>query len=280
MSTCLCWGTVEGVGALELARVAALAGFDTISLTPAMVLEGAEQAGSIDGLAGRIADAGVGMAMIDPLMRGLPGAPEPDQVGRRFRSTFLHGEDVVLDVALGLGAQAVNVAHFLGADTPTDALVEHLAGVAERFDRHGLTLLVEFMPEGSIPDLATAAAIVAGIGRPNVALTVDTWHLARTGEGPTDVAALPPGMVGVVQVADGGKDIIGTWTSPPTAERLQLGQGALPLVNTLRIVAERHPQAVVAVEVFDRHRADDPAEERAGDAAASLRSVLGQLPPA
>ena len=78
-------------------------------------------------------------------------------MGRRFRSTFLHGEQTCFDAAEVLGAPAVNVAHFLGAPTPLASLVEHVGGLAERAAARGLRVLVEFMPEGAIPALATAS---------------------------------------------------------------------------------------------------------------------------
>lgn len=260
---------------VELARVAAGAGFDTVSVTPAMFVEAVGQLGSDQAVADAVAATGTGVAMIDPLIRGLPGAPPPESVGRRFRATFEHGEEVVVRAARSLGAPAINVAHFLGAETPVEVLTDAIGTLADRVGYDGLTVLVEFMPEGSIPDLATASTIVVGAGRADVALTLDTWHLARTGEAEAELAALPEASIGAVQLADGPPALLGSWAAPPSAERLLPGAGVLQLDRTLAMVAARHPGAVVGVEVFDRSVRDQPPAERARSARIALRQVMG-----
>jgi sugar phosphate isomerase/epimerase len=276
-SRLLCWGTVEGVGVVELAEAAAAAGFPTISITPAMGVDALEADGEA-ALTSRLADLGVAVGMLDPLMRGLPGAPEPDAVARRFRSTFVHGEDTCWRLCDTFGIPMLNVAHYMGAPTPVAALADHVGGVAERAAAHGVGITVEFMPEGSIPDLATAAAIVAAVARPEVGVMLDTWHLHRT-EGTVDaVAALPPGSVHAVQLSDALGDVWGTGTQPPTRDRLLPGRGVIPLAEIVGTVLATRPEAVIAIEVFDQAAAEVPPAERARAAAVSLDSLLGPAP--
>src|SRR5690606_10472047 len=166
----LWWGTVEGAGVEELVDAAASAGFTDISITPAMYFDAVARGLSDEDLRSILDERAVLAAVIDPLIRGLPGSADPDSVGRRFRSTFEHGEDDCYRVAEAVGATAINVAHFLGAPTPVEKLADAIGGIAERAATRGLDVLVEFMPEGGIADLETAAAIVAAVNRANCGL--------------------------------------------------------------------------------------------------------------
>ncbi len=52
----------------------------------------------------------------------------------------------------------------MAADVPVASLIDSLGPLCERARSQGLRVLLEFMPEGSIPDLATALAIVRATG--------------------------------------------------------------------------------------------------------------------
>jgi sugar phosphate isomerase/epimerase len=272
--TGLWWGTVEGASLLELASAASGAGFTDISVTPAMYAE-ARAAGHADrDLQTRLGDLGVTVALIDPLISGLPGIPAPDAVGRRFRSTFEYGEDDCYRAAEGLGAAGLNVAHYLGAPTEVSALTECIAAISARAAEHGIDLAVEFMPDGSIPDLATAATIVAGVGSANCRVMFDTWHHWRCGGGPDELRALPSGSLGVLQLSDALDDVRGSREAPPTRDRLLPGDGIMPLVEIVRVGVANRPDVPIGLEVFNRALTELPFEERASRAKESLDRLL------
>jgi sugar phosphate isomerase/epimerase len=100
----LWWGTIEGAGITTLAEVAGTAGFGSISTTPAMYFD-ARAHGATDKELRQVLDrAGVTVAIIDPLIHGLPGSRDPESVARRFRSTFEYGADDAFGAAEALGA--------------------------------------------------------------------------------------------------------------------------------------------------------------------------------
>ena len=55
--------------------------------------------------------------------------------------------------------------------------------------------VVEFIPESAIADLPTALALHRAIGSTQLGLMVDSWHLARSGGVPADVATIPPAIL-------------------------------------------------------------------------------------
>jgi sugar phosphate isomerase/epimerase len=262
----LWWGSLEGADLPTLVACAGRAGFAEVSTTPAMYFA-ARAAGASDAdLRVLLADNGVVVSVIDPLLRGLPGACAPERVGRRWRSTFEHDEDDCHVVADALGAAVINVAHFLGAPTSMAELVDAIGAITERAARRGRAIAIEAMPEGFIPDLATALAIVRGIAHPMCGLTLDTWHWWRSGGLETELEALAAGEVLVLQVSDALVDVRGTGTEPPVRDRLLPGQGDIPLVDLLRSVRAANPHVRVGLEVFDAAVADMSFEVRAATA--------------
>lgn len=276
----LWWGTVEDAGLRELVQVAAAAGFTDVSITPAMYVAARERGDSDAALRALLDEHGITVAVIDPLIRGLPGIPEPEDVGPRFRSTFEHGEEDCYRVADALGAQAMNVAHFLGGAVALEQMIDAVGGIASRASARGLRTFVEFMPDGAIPDLATAAAVVAAIDSDDCVVMLDTWHLWRCGDGVDEVRALPPRAIGAVQLSDALDDVRGSWGSPPTRDRLLPGDGVIPLADIVDIARANRDDVLFGVEVFSRAWRTWPHEDRARAAHVATRALLFPSGPA
>jgi sugar phosphate isomerase/epimerase len=269
----LWWGTAEGVALPELIDVAAETGYGAISVTPSMYFEAVAGGHNDADLRARLDDAGVVVAVVDPLIRGLPGCPQPNEVGPRFRSTFEHGEDDCYQVAEALRAPALNLAHFLCTSTPLDQMIDVVGGICERAARRQVAILVEFMPEGSIPDFATAADIVARVGAGRCAVMLDTWHFFRTSGTLEQLRNLAPGTIGAVQVSDAAADMWATGVKPPTRDRLVPGDGVIPLREILSLAMANCPEVVVGAEVFSRSLAAEPPMDRARRVRAGLDAV-------
>jgi sugar phosphate isomerase/epimerase len=270
----LWWGTVEGADIAELAAAARAAGAALVSISPPMYAAARAAGTSAAELRRVLADQAVSVAMIDPLIRALPGSPSPDQVARRFRATFEADLEACLAAAHALGARAINLAHYLCAPVPQPALADAIGAIARRAAREALEIWIEFMPDGGIPDLATAAALAREVGAPNVGLTLDTWHFFRTGEGLDALAALPAGTIRALQAADAKGDLRGTGARPPTADRLLPGAGVIPLREILRTARANCPSVAIGAEVFDRAQRSLAARDRACAAIGALRRLL------
>jgi sugar phosphate isomerase/epimerase len=273
----LWWGTVEGAPVSQLVASASRAGFRDVSITPAMYFAARAEGRTDADLRAELESQGVSVAVVDPLIRGLPGVPAPADVGPRFRSTFEYGEDDCYRVAEAVGAPAINLAHYLGAPTPITVLTDAIGAIAARSSAHGLDVLVEFMPEGSIPDLGTAAAIVGAVGAANCGLMFDTWHHWRCGGGADELRALPAGTIRTLQLSDALLDVRDTGTQPPTRDRLLPGDGAIPLVDIVRLARANRPSVAIGLEVFNRDQARLPIDERAARAKASLDRLLAAV---
>ena len=272
----LCWGTLIGTPLEPLIEAAGGAGLGAVTLTAGMY-EASRAAGRSDAqLRRRLADAGVRVHAIDPLISALPGTPRPADVPAENRAYFEFTEERCYRAAEALEAETVNLAHFGGGAVAESEFIDCLGPLAGRARGHGLRLTLEFLPESAIPDLERAARIVRAVGAPNLGVMLDTWHFARTGGSAGQLAQLPAGLVSGLQISDRREPPPGTAYTPMFG-RLLPGEGDIPLIPWLQALDARSPGLTVGVEVFSEElKALDPAEA-ARRVAASTRGVLKEL---
>jgi sugar phosphate isomerase/epimerase len=251
----LCCGTLMQCGLPQLIETAARHGFPTITARPASFAAALEAGWTAPRLRRLLADAGLRVTMIDALTKGLPGLPGPETLDPGLRAILPPDaidppeESVVFAAAEGLEAPWVNIAHFRGRPVPFEEMAEAIGGVCRRASARGVGVALEFVPGTGLPDLPFAQRIAQACGEPNCRLTLDPWHLDRSGGDVEDVRALPPGAIAGVQLCDRTRPPPGTPYVPMSGRDLP-GEGELPLHNLLRAALANSPAASVEVEVF------------------------------
>jgi sugar phosphate isomerase/epimerase len=250
-----CW-TVGDVTFAALVDAAERHGFRRVTVSPFMFARALDAGWTEQSLRQRLDAAGIRVHMIDALTQVFPGVPRGSELPPALQTALgpavveAPGRAVGLRAARVLGARSVNVTHYLGVPTPFDRLVEALARACREATELGLLVCVEFIPETSIPDLATAAALVDACGQPNARVLLDTWHHARSGGTVDDVRRLPPGRIGAIQLSDrippgqrsGDRSFAGRWLP---------GDGALPLVEIVAASLTNSPDLTIDLEVVN-----------------------------
>lgn len=272
----LCWGTVMQAGFAELVEAAGAAGFQAVTMNPDQVLAPAFSAGEVRA---RLVDAGVRVSNLDALVSVLPGLPSAEFIasygaygtGVDIRRGFELTEDEFYRAAELTGAESINLVHFLcDPATPLEAIAEAAGGVARRAAAHGLRTVFEFLPGTGVPDIHAAARLVRMVDDPNLAMMLDTRHLARAGGTAEDVARYAD-LVGATQVSDL------RWATRDQANRLLPGEGDLALEAMMAPVRTAAPQVAVGIEVFSTELFALPAREAAQRAAKTLRDLVERI---
>lgn len=260
-----------------------------LSLAAGMVLD-VPPAGAVDVAAAAGFDA-VGLRFTRP-------SPDPDTATLRDVRRLCHERGMrILDVEFvrltadgrydELNRRLVDVAveleaaHLLCVSLDDDdaRTADGLASLAELAAGSDLVAVLEFMRFTAVRSLAAARAVVERTGRADVAILVDALHLARGGESPADVAALPRALVPYVQVCDAPArppaDTDEALGVEARTDRLLPGDGELPLVD---LVSALPPDVPLSVEVLSDRLMDqhEPAH-RAGLAMAATRRVLASV---
>ncbi len=112
----------------------------------------------------------------------------------------------------------------------------------------GVGVLIEFAPLAHVPSLAAAAALVKQIQLSNLKIMVDTLHLARSGEGPDDLATIDANLFGYCQLSDGplGTMDLMAYMMEAVYNRALPGDGELPLGAILAALPD---DIIVSAEV-------------------------------
>jgi sugar phosphate isomerase/epimerase len=272
----LSWGSARGAALPELITIAARAGFESISLRPAMYFEAKSEGFTDHDLSGLLADAGVVVGFIDPLARGLPGVPSSDSVVPPLRSFVAFSEEDCFAAAEGVGAEAINLAQFLGGPQPPELMADVIGTMCEHAAERGVRMSMEFMPNSGIPDLGVACDLVQRVGAPNLGIMFDTWHFFRSGGSIEQLAHVPPDLVIGLQVSDATADALGSAYVPMT-DRLLPGDGILPLAQVIGALMENNRSLRVGAEVFQSRLRKMGPERSAHAVAAAMRPILDGL---
>jgi sugar phosphate isomerase/epimerase len=156
-----------------------------------------------------------------------------------------------LELMAELGVTRINT---VSMDPDLNRTFDQFAKLAEMAATFGMEATVEFGPGLSVGDLPTAVTAVCHVDRADFRLLIDTMHLARTGSGPADLAALDPSLIGYVQLSDAPiEPRFPTYMEEAMFERMVPGEGELPLREML---AALPADVIVGLEVPLRSQAE------------------------
>lgn len=172
-------GTLPNAGFLARVQAASDAGFDAISLFPAQYLSAisTEKLTLLD-MRKILFDHGIALDEVDPLLDWFgPGASRSEQL--------------LVEMAQGLGARSVNVPTAFVSNKPHSELVECFGMLCERMRMHGLRVDLEFLPWTAIPDLSSALSVLNEVRQGNAGVMLDFWHFFNSGATPDSLDDLP-----------------------------------------------------------------------------------------
>ncbi len=266
----LCSGTLLAAGIPEMVEAAVAGGFRGLTLWPQDYRRARAEGWSDAELRRLLADHGLALMDLDPLLTWLPGERE---LARKYAAVEIAEEDEFYRIADALGARSLNVAQGFGSQIDLERAAEALAGVCDRAAAHGLLATLEFLPWSGIPDAAAAWRVVERSGRANATVMFDTWHHFRSGCDDAQLRAIPGARIGSVQINDAPSRGAGDARESMQA-RLLPGEGDIPLARLLRLLDEIGARAPIGVEVFSEELALLPPVEVGRRAGAAARRVL------
>jgi sugar phosphate isomerase/epimerase len=163
-------GTLPHATFTERVEAARYAGYNAISLFPAQYLRAIrkERLGPED-MRDILAANGISVDEIDPLLDWFGPTPSPS-------------EELIFEIASQLGARSINAPSAYAPDITLAQLTDALRRLAQRAQKKGLRIDLEFLPWTLVPDLQTALQVVKDTGQENVGVMLDCWHFFRGGD--------------------------------------------------------------------------------------------------
>ncbi|MFK8021548.1 MAG: sugar phosphate isomerase/epimerase family protein [Pseudomonadales bacterium] len=272
----LCWGSMEGIGLVELIKVAANAGFDAITVNSALYQDAlAEGLSDID-IAALLADNSVFVSGIDPLFNWLPSSVklEGDDVMSRLTQASMQD---IFDLAHVTGTNLVNAPLGLAVPDSEQQIIDCFATLCERAAAEQLRVSLEFMPFSQVSNLKMAARIVEKANCHNGGLMFDCWHHHRAGGNPADILSVPGKKFFALQLDDALQQPMEDILDETLNHRELPGEGCIDLVQTLRNLNNIGAELVYDVEVFKDSLRGETTAERARQLFESSQKVVEQL---
>lgn len=253
----------------EKIEAAAGAGYSGITVS-AIDHDGARAAGLADAEIRRMLDDhGLVATEAEALLSWLP-----DPSDAAARAAAATEERRLFEIAAAVGARSIVAIHLGEGGLSLDSAAEAFSGLCRRAAERGLAVCIEFLPWTAIPNLGTARAIIDAAGAANGRVVIDSWHLFRSGGTLADLAALPPRLVGAVQLSDAPAEPAESLLQETLSARLLPGEGAFDLAGLVRTLDGIGSTAPLGLEVISREMSALPAREAAERAMHALRSVL------
>lgn len=270
---CLWAGSVQRLSFDERIEAARAGGFDSTSLFPYEV-HAARAAGTSDaGLRARFEDAGVRVAVIDPLARWLPTWRSPGDLPPDDPAFGDLEPDEVFEMAVAFGADLISVLALYDPPVGAESGGPAFAELCDRAAAHGLRLQLEFVPGTGLHDLAAAWDVVRAADRPNGGILLDTWHFFRSDSSFELLEELPAERIFGLQIEDAPAAPPADPAHESLHGRLLPGEGGLDLGRFLAAVADKVP-ALTGPEVFSDELGKLPGAELGRRLGETTRAVL------
>jgi sugar phosphate isomerase/epimerase len=143
---------------------------------------------------------------------------------------------------------------------PSPSMDDRVSRVAEVFAAGGVRLALEFVPYTAVRTLAEARAVCERVGYGRCGVLVDTWHLARSGGTPADLADLGSHEIACVQLADAAPEAADDLADESRRSRLLPDDGVVDFPAVAAALTNAGYDGPLGTEVLDRRLAGQPPE--------------------
>jgi sugar phosphate isomerase/epimerase len=247
-------GNVRRLPYAEQIRATVAAGFDMLSVTPLQYAHSLADGLSTEDLVAMAADSGVRLSYLDPCCTWARRW-RPSNIGNEMPMAFFSfSVGDFMRIGEAIGAESITAITIAPAGSiSVDELTEDFAALCDRAAEHGLRCDLEFIPlDWAIPDLATAWKIVKDAGKTNSALTIDFWHIVRSGSSLELLRSIPGEKISCVQITDGLESVPAHRSrfQDCLEDRMMPGTGAFPIAAILRTLQESGGLRRVGPELF------------------------------
>jgi len=185
-------------------RIAAEAGYDALEFLHYKLLRYLDNGGSTAELKAKIDSYGLKTGCLNALI-------DIERYQGKEREELIADATRLTQVAAELECPTIQILaqhgiDHLPEDQIMDIMTENISQIADIGLEYGVRYQIEVIAHTKFNTLAQALEVIKRVGKPNVGLVIDFWHLFATGTTtPADVAALDPSLIFGVHFCDGRK---------------------------------------------------------------------------
>lgn len=250
--------SIDNVALEDSLRATREAGFDAVAVMGFQVQFGGDDAARI------VADSGLPVSTIDAALGWVDGPSD----------AALAEIDGLLALADQLGAGVIH-ATTLNAEVDLSAAADGYAAIAERAERAGKVLGLEFLPWTGVPSLAVANQLCESAG-PSAGILLDAWHWVRQPGGPDLelLRSLPGHRITSVQLSDTAATPSADVEHEAMHDRLLPGDGTVDFAALWEALDHIGAEPAIAAEVLSDDLVAAGPDAMADSVHAAARAVL------
>ncbi len=215
------------------------------------------------------------ITILDPFTRWLPGWQLPAYMNADERAFQITDEPTFFEYAAQLQVESMSVIDGIGQRNDLSDVITAFQRMCDKAREVGMRVQLEFMPFGSIPDLATGWEVVRRADRDNGGLVLDTYHYFRGYPDLELLAGIPGEKFFAVQVCDATEAVQGgSLYNDQMHSRVTPGEGDFPLTKLMRTLQSIGGLTQVGPELFSDEADALPAAELGAHVAEAMRRLL------
>jgi len=136
-----------------------------------------------------------------------------------------------------------------------DIMTENISAIADIGQQYGVRYQIEVIAHTQFNQLDQALEVIRRIGKANVGVVIDFWHLFATGKTcPADIAALDPSLIFGVHFCDGRKPMPGEAWEETVLRAYMPGEGDIDIQAWTDAVKATGFDGVWSAELFSPAR--------------------------
>lgn len=185
----------------------------------------------------------------------------------------------LLEAAETLGARHLKVTPD-GDNAPWDRSLwaARFAELAAQAQDVGARLGIEFFPWSNVASLEEGLRLVTEAGHPAGGVIIDTWHIARAGTPPSDLATVPLERIIGVELNDADPQVVGSLFEDTVHRRRYCGEGSFDLAGMIAALRSAGWAGPWGVEILSDEHRSLPVGAALLRAATSARRALETAP--
>ena len=256
------------------ARIAAETGYDGLEFLHYKLLRYLDNGGSTAALKKRVHGYGLQTACLNALIdiERYQGAEKQQMLADATRLTQVAAEleCPTIQILAQHGIDHLPQAQIL------DIMTENIAEIASIGQQYGVRYQIEVIAHTKFNTLDQALEVIRRVGKPNVGLVIDFWHLFATGATtPDDIKQLDPALIFGVHFCDGRKPRPGEAWEETVLRAYMPGEGDIDIQAWSDAVKATGFDGVWSAELFSPARWEMDHAVLAKQVIENMRSYIG-----
>lgn len=256
------------------ARIAKETGYDSLELLSSKLVRYLDNGGTTSALRQKVEEYGLSVGCVNALL-------EIERHQGAAREQMLAEATRLTRAAAELGCPTVQILALDGIDhlsdeSVMDIITENVDAIAQIGQQYGVRYQIEVIAFTKFKTLQQGLEVIRRVGRDNVGMVIDFWHLYASGSTPDDIAKLDKSLIYGVHFCDGRLPKASEDWDQLVLRNFMPGEGELDIQAWTDAVRATGYDGLWSAELFSPNHWEDDLYEIATRCRENMEKYLGR----